>query len=82
MKKHNSEYWCFTVVDPKDNTLFSGVLKSKSVQGAAQRASNQMKKFIEETERKASYIEQIWKVTSEREHEKGVREHEIKKVGA
>jgi hypothetical protein len=41
-----------------------------------------MKKFIEETERKASYIEQIWKVTSEREHENGVREHEIKKVGA
>ncbi len=78
--KHDSEYWCFVVHDPKDKKGYSSVIKSKSIWGASQKATRKTKKFIEKQSLKAAYITSLWKVTSPREHDTGVKEHEIKPI--
>ena len=41
--KHDSEYWCFVVHDPKDKKGYSSVIKSKSIWGASQKATRKTK---------------------------------------
>ncbi len=78
--KHDSEYWCFVVHNPGEKKSYSSVITSKSVWGASQNATRETKKCIEKQSLKSAYITSLWKVTSPREHDTGVKEHEIKPI--